>query len=404
MKHADAFHQRPVDVGLARRTAIVVCAGVVLVLQVLSGALSSGVVGNWVWTVLSCVALALVGWFPAVGGAIFAIIIFTGILLPPEIVVVSVPFIGIYVVAADWISRRWYIAAAIMLVALEGAEIFQSDAPTGDFLGLILGVGFAILAGAGLRWNHVRVEALEEQRQRAASEAETSVRHKLAATLHDTVASDLVRVIVASQSIAQHTQEPDTAAELEALGDTAREAMWHLRVLMDEAGVTRNDPQDPLAEVLGKCRTMLAGRHITVNADVADGVDVACTSGQRSVLALALREGATNVLKYAPSGSTVNLTVETLPGGGISLAMANDVDPAACDADGALSGGFGLVSLAERAAREGGTARYGCAGGTWLLTVELPGRPMVQEPTGRETSEAEGGVVAHGPAEVAAGR
>ncbi|WP_147513316.1 hypothetical protein [Actinomyces polynesiensis] len=79
MKHADAFHQRPVDVGLARRTAIVVCAGVVLVLQVLSGALSSGVVGNWVWTVLSCVALALVGWFPAVGGAIFALIIFTGI-------------------------------------------------------------------------------------------------------------------------------------------------------------------------------------------------------------------------------------------------------------------------------------------------------------------------------------
>lgn len=79
MKHTDVFHQRPADAGLARRTAIVVCAGVVLVLQVLSGALSSGVVGNWVLTVLSCVALALVGWFPAMGGAIFALIICAGV-------------------------------------------------------------------------------------------------------------------------------------------------------------------------------------------------------------------------------------------------------------------------------------------------------------------------------------
>lgn len=370
----------------SRRIVFGVLGALLFFLQLLSGALApDSPIEAWAWTVASCGALALAGWLPKAGGALFALIVAAGVFAPIDVVDLSQLFLGVYAVVAYWISRRWYLPAAGVFLVVEGVQIFHSPSRQADVLGLLLGGTFAVVAGLGAGWYGRRVNALEDrgrQAKRAVEEArrivrgaEASVRHSLAATLHDTVATDLVRVVIASQSIVERTREPDTALEAEAVGSMAREAMWHLRALMDDAGLAHPGPEEPLAATLATCRAMLSGRGIALEADVPDGIEGSCTPGQCSVLALALREGCTNILKYAPAGSTANVVAEALPQGGVALSLANDADPAAAVGDAPLSGGFGLISLAERAAREGGSARHGSAAGAWLLTVTLPGLP-----------------------------
>ena len=327
--------------------------------------------------VATSLALALTGWLPATGGALYATVTALVLLVPGSSGMVF-SLVGIFAVVAEWVSRKWYLQAAVALALVQAPQFIVGDNALADLFGLLMGLAVAIPLGFGVQWGEEREGALLQEvkvSQVAAESAAALVRRDLNLSLHDTVAQDLVRIIVAGQSSARRTTDPQTAEEVQELSALARDAMRHVRALMGDVGVGHTDPVQPLADILATCQAMLAGRAITLNSDLPEDVDKSCSLRQRSVLGLVLREGTTNILKYARVGSTAHLSLEILGDGTAEITLANLIDPAAEDTRGALSGGYGLDSLTERAAREGGSLHFGSNGGTWLLSVSIPRTP-----------------------------
>lgn len=328
-----------------------------------------------------CLALALTGWLPATGGTLYALVTGT-VLLAPGDSGITFPLVGVFAVVAEWISRKWYLQAVLALALVQVPQFLTSSNWQADTMGLLLGLAVSVPIGLGVQWSEERAGALRQEvkvSQVAAESAAALVRRDLNLALHDTVAQDLVRIIVSGQSAARRTTDPQTAEEVQELSELARDAMRHVRALMGDVGVGHTDPVQPLGDVLATCQAMLAGRAITLDADLPEDIDAVCSLRQRSVLGLVLREGTTNILKYARVGTTAHLSVEVLEDGTAAVTMANLIDPAADDARGALSGGYGLDSLTERAAREGGSLHFGSNGGTWLLSVTVPRIPLPEE-------------------------
>ncbi|MFC7581526.1 sensor histidine kinase [Schaalia naturae] len=372
--------------GTGRRIVFGLLAALLFVLEVTLGdPTSRGLIGIEL-TLGACAALASAGWLPALGGTLFGALMLTGIALPDAIASPVLLGIGLYAVIAEWVSRRWYIPSVLLLAAVESAQFATTSSPAAEAAGLALGGVFAITLGLGIQWNERRVDVLREQAEssrRDALVAKESIQRELAAALHDTVARDLVQIIVDSQSIARRSPDPGTAEEVDHLGDLGRDAMRHVRSMMGTAAVTGDIPlREPVASVVEVCRQMLEGRGIRVDTDLPAGIDTACEPRAHSILALSIREGMTNVYKYGREGSPARLVVELLGHGGVALSMANAIDPVSQDARSSLMGGFGLDNLARAVANEGGRIRFGSTGGTWLLTVALPAAPAQELASG----------------------
>lgn len=363
----------------ARRVGFGVLAVVLVVAEVVSGG-SPDHLGAFTveWLVIGYGLLALTGWLPATAGLLYAVVTFVAILAPSDTLIVAFPLIGAFAVAGDWISRSWYLPAALALATTNTADILLSDSTGITTVGALLGVWASIGVGLGLRWNSARLAGLHreaESAHRAAEAAQVEVRREIASTLHDTVVADLVRLLVASQSLTRTTTDPQAAEDAHALTDTARDAMVHLRALMSSTLPDQSTQPEPLAQVIATCQTMLAGRSIALDTEVPPSLDTSLTRRQRSLVALVVREAATNVLKYARPGTHADLSIETPPGGGIAVAATNEIDPARDHARATLGGGFGLDNLTAQVAREGGTVQYGFRGASWLLAVLIPATP-----------------------------
>lgn len=363
----------------ARRVGFGVLAVVLVVAEVVSGG-SPDHLGAFTveWLVIGYGLLALTGWLPATAGLLYAVVTFVAILAPSDTLMVGFPLLGVFAVAGDWISRGWYVPAAAVLLLSSVSQFASSPNQGASALEAFLGVMMSIGVGLGLRWNRARLAGLHleaESAHRAAEAARGEVRREIASTLHDTVVADLVRLLVASQSLTRTTTDPQAAEDARALTDTARDAMVHLRALMSSALPDQSTQPEPLAQVIATCQTMLAGRSIALDTEVPPSLDPSLTRRQRSLVALVVREAATNVLKYARPGTHADLSIETPPDDGIAVMVTNEIDPARDHARATLGGGFGLDNLTAQVAREGGTVQYGSRGASWLLAVLIPATP-----------------------------
>lgn len=378
------FNRQPHG-GWGRRASFGALAAILGGLEIATGA-AAGYSATGVEMVLATsVALAATGWLPATGGTLYTLLMIvatTGLVDGPT---VSLTVIGIYGVVADWISRGWYVQALVALAAVEAAQVATTDSLSAEIVGLVLGTAFATAIGIGLRWNQRHVEALRvdaEQSRRDALVAQETIQHELAAALHDTVARDLVQIIVDSQSIARRAPDPGTAEEVDHLGDLGRDAMRHVRSMMGGAPTGGLQIVEPIASVVATCADMLRGREIPLEAQLPDDIDTACPPRVLRILALALREGTTNIDRYGRAGSPARLLIEVLDGGGAALTMTNSIDPTSQDARTVLMGGYGLDNLSRAVANEGGKVHFGSTGGTWMLTVTQPASPGRDLPSG----------------------
>lgn len=143
-----------------------------------------------------------------------------------------------------------------------------------------------------------------------------------------------------------------------------------LSALRDMRAVTWNEHGVSLAAAADAARAVLQGAGVTADIDVAlPGL----APDQDAVLAWAVREGATNILRHSRA-SRASITASRAPGQ-VRLDIVNDGAPAPGDRDGrAASGaGTGLAGLAGRARAAGGTAAGEHSGaGSFRLWVELP--------------------------------
>lgn len=362
--------------GVAHRVTFGVLAVVLVALELLSrwGG-STPNTPTSVWLVVGYGLLALTGWVPLVGGTLYTVATLVAIVAPDDVLVLGFAMIGVFAVAGEWISRGWYAAAGLIMALSATVDAIHSGYPSVSLIGFLLGAVVSVTLGLSLRWNHNRVAQLEDQATSArhtAESAQLDVRREIAATLHDTLVEDLVRLIVGTQALTRTTTDPLAAEDSRALTETARQAMVHLRALMSSALPDQSGRPDPVGEVVATCQKMLAGREITLAAALPPDLEACLGTRQRDVLALVIREGSTNILKFARAGSRATLTIDTPHEGGAAVSLVNDIDPVNEQAHASLSGGFGLDNVSARVAAEGGTVQYGSRGATWVLTAMIP--------------------------------
>ena len=282
--------------------------------------------------------------------------------------------IALYLFAVQY---RWRWSALLAFPFLVNAiEPLGGDDP--GFPGvLLLALVIAALAlGESQRERGEAVAERDESRRVMAEslqqQAEMTERARIARELHDVVAHHVSAIAVQAETARLTTEGmPDEGkAQLEAIGDTARDALGEMRRVL---GVLRSDeeteadraPQPGLArldELVDTARASGTNVRLTLSgraAPLPQGVDLCAYR--------ILQEALTNARRHAP-GATVDVEIvyddETL-----RLRVRDDgPGPSSEPAD-----GHGLLGMRERAIMVGGTLTVGPPeGGGFEVAAELP--------------------------------
>ncbi|MGO4957533.1 sensor histidine kinase [Luteococcus sp. Sow4_B9] len=273
----------------------------------------------------------------------------------------------------------WGLAVAAAHVALMGLALPSGDRGvavqiadlTGGFAIMVVGV----LLGQGLRdlakERNRNAELLGEVRRAAIAEQELMLadeRSRSARELHDGLGHQLTLVVL-SLEFAERTRskDPDRAfEEVETAKQTAVEALAHMRRWVRalnpprEESVTGNAAFEAIARSFSGTGLDVEVTHTGTERELDRGA---------SLFALRMvQEGLTNVVRHS-SARTVRLLLDWQPTT-LRLLLADD---GGTGAD--LTPGFGLRSLAERAAVLGGTfhARVGEQGVEIVGEIPLEG-------------------------------
>jgi two-component system, NarL family, sensor histidine kinase DesK len=257
--------------------------------------------------------------------------------------------------------RSAYFAIAMIL---GGATLISltSDLPASFLLPtLAIGapVGIATIMDARLRRSNQQLLRKQEEVEHIARIAE---RERISRDLHDLLGHTLSLIAIKAE-LAGRLLERDAAAtakEIKDIETTARHALAEVR-----SAVT-GYRQTGFAQELAQARAALAAAGVELEADV-QGFAMPATA--ENVLALALREAVTNILRHArATRCKVSLRQE---GGQVACRISDDgtapVDPHA------LSRGNGLRGMRERVAAAGGrlTLHAGPAAAQRGLALEL---------------------------------
>ena len=251
--------------------------------------------------------------------------------------------------------------AITSLVLLQVAVIAYSLACHLPFwvLGMVLFLD--IMTGFGAVWqadvarkNAQLLEAQEEVRTLAA----TAERERIARDLHDLLGHTLTLVAVKAD-LAQRLATRDIAAarrEMQEVAEAAREALAEVRTAVGGMrGAT-------LAVEIERARRMLAAANVTASVTT----EVAPDDPEReAVLAMALREAVTNVIRHA-GASSCTIGLDAGPQGSLRLSVVDD------GRGGAICEGSGLSGMRARLSAAGGALEVKSdARGTRLL-AQLP--------------------------------
>ncbi|MEU5877215.1 sensor histidine kinase [Spirillospora sp. NPDC047279] len=264
------------------------------------------------------------------------------------------------VVCAMVLPFRWapvgVVAAALVPVAQ--AQTFD----VGRWAPVVIGVSAFSFGMMMLAFRHSRmlVHQLQEARAEVARLAATEERLRIARDLHDLLGHSLTLIVLKSE-LARRVADRDPERTLGEIGDiesVARQALTDVRATV--SGYRRRD----LAEELDAARAALPSAGVEPEIRVSgvplpDEID--------ALLAWAVREGVTNVVRHSQAGRCA-ITLSRDPGGAAVLEMLDDGPVTA-----AHRPGNGLTGLTERFASAGGTLTAEAVPGTgFRLTARVP--------------------------------
>lgn len=283
------------------------------------------------------------------------------------------PSLGVFLVAVVWIIRRWTGRAVLLLAGYVLLMFCQNGVGLFRFASDVLLSTVSFAVGFALRrfrdWAERSRRELDESRMETARAVE-SVRAKLAAGLHDTIARDLARISISLESLA--AAHPDLSGEIAPIVDLAHDSSRRLRPMISELSLDAAAPS--LAAAVEESRLMLRSGELELDAHMPGDIDGGISRQTILTGSLFVSETAANALKYARRGTTVDLFAE-IDGGGLSLTMANDISGSF--SDGALTGGFGLANLKSRIESEGGRLSFVSRSGRWIVNASIPD-PKIQ--------------------------
>jgi two-component system sensor histidine kinase DesK len=265
--------------------------------------------------------------------------------------------------AVRW--ERASLIAVAAVTAVAAGTLALTDPEAAFFWGVMSAVvGTAalwLLIGGLLRTN----AALREARAELADAAVADERLRFARDLHDLLGHDL-SLIALKAELAARLVPPDAdeaSAEIDDIKSLTRSALAQVRQAVD--GYRRPTLRSELAGA--RVALEVAGIDLRVDA-TDDDLDPAADA----VLAWAVREGATNVIRH--SGAR-NAEIKLRPGADAAELEISDDGPGAGPSSG--GGGHGLTGLIERAESVGGRVEVGARprGGFVLRVIVPAGRP-----------------------------
>jgi signal transduction histidine kinase len=315
------------------------------------------------------IAIALYGasslparsWLPSSGAAYLTVILISG----------TIGYLGK--------ARVGFLGLVLVWVASSVAVTRQPDRSWSTWVFVSLVLSLAWLAGAFIRRPMEQAEAAEERalqleldQERAAEQAISQERQRIARELHDVIAHS-VSVMTVQAGAVRRLLLPEQEKEREALLSveaTGRQALTEMRRLV---GLLKEDTVMPMYAPQPSLKTLdilvgtvrEAGLPVELSVEgkqqeLAPGVDLAAYR--------VVQEALTNALKYAgPARAWV-----TVQWGGDQLVLQVEND-GLNEANGQAGGGHGLVGMRERVAVVGGTLESGPRpGGGFVVKARIP--------------------------------
>ena len=359
------------------RLAYLLMSVSIVILEVIFHTISSPLNGSdaLLLTIL-CVLLAAAPWLGNVGDFLyvgaFAVVgvLHYGFSL-------TFPVLGVFLIAVVWIIRHQAINAVLLLAGYvllmfwqAGAELYRlaSDAL---LTVVVLTVGFAFRKFMDEAEQSRR--DLEKTKEESAKAAE-AIRAKLAIGLHNTIARDLARVSISLEGLA--AAHPNLASDITPIVGLVHDSSRRLRPMIME--LRTDAPTPSLKNAIAESNLMLQSRKLDLVAHMPEDIDQLLSRQAMLTGSLFVRETATNALKYAQQGTSVDLFVE-VGDGELSLMMTNVI--AERPSRDALTGGFGLGNLKSRIEGEGGRLSFVSNSGLWIVNAVIPNQ--------RETGDAD---------------
>ncbi|HEY5820491.1 MAG TPA: histidine kinase [Propionibacteriaceae bacterium] len=365
------------------RIAVSAVAGLLLVRAVFASGRSVSDPDLWVET-LGLLAWGLAVWRPrlAVGVAGSALVVAVARAAPGVTDTLGVALLCL-VGALRGPRRLWVVGLGLLAYGGLLAVIAPSDPIRRVVLVLATGL-LAILAGTFAR--HLLGARAESRRRLARLMAERRrlpfvERSEVARELHDIVAHQLSvtsMVVMASSGSEDREELLDSLARV---GRSTQAARRELKVLMSAMLGTGSELGEsaPLVTPLACARAVerqLAedGFHPVVDIDpAAEHLDSAT---QRTISRI-MQEATTNIVRYAPAGSTAELSLVVGPFE-TTLSVSSPLASQTTTSD--ISLGWGLRGIRERVDLSQGSFTAGPDRGRWVVAVTLPDLTMLSLP------------------------
>jgi two-component system sensor histidine kinase DesK len=267
-------------------------------------------------------------------------------------------------------SRPHFAAGMSALVAMYPVSslVVHGDAfhflgtPLLPFLIIQLAIPFVVRI---LEKNESLKTELAAANERIAQYAQEEERHRLARDLHDTLGQTLTMIKVKSELAERMLDKDPERARLE-MRDVARTSRLALRQVRD---LVTDMKHVPLERELEDGRALLASAGIAFGFSRSE-VRPKLSKAAETMLALAVRESLTNVVKHSKAGRCE--VAEMVKDGRYVLQIEDDGVGLAAE----RSEGHGLAAIEERMRLIGGGAAIGpsTAGGV-RVTLSVPLRP-----------------------------
>lgn len=293
---------------------------------------------------------------------------------------------GLMPSAAAYLLLVWQVAAtqprrtsrAALAVGVIGAAVMTASDALSQRTGDAFAVGGEFVALGGVVTAAWALGALARQRRAAAElaaaqrvrQAIAGERERIGRDLHDVVSHGLTVMIAQAEAARTLVDEPRAGAAIDRVTETGRAAMQGLRgmlrVLGDDGDATAPLGPAPTLAGLGEL-VAAAGSSDRRTELVQRGTPRPLAPDAELALYRAVQEALTNALRHVRPPVTVTVELDW---------RAHEVEAVVADdggtghVAGAAPGG-GLVGMAERVARAGGTLRVE-RGRAWRVRVRLP--------------------------------
>jgi two-component system sensor histidine kinase DesK len=248
-----------------------------------------------------------------------------------------------------------YLAVLILSIALVAGTLPE---PARFWLMVPTTMLIVMVGGGNLFYaEHKRRDALLWRAQEEVEEMATlAERERISRDLHDLLGHTL-SVIALKSELASRLSDTDPARAAQEIREVERVSR---ETLSEVRGAVEGYRGSGLSGELRKAASVLESSGVRLEAQIAS---VQMSPRQESILALALREAVTNIVRHAHA-RTCRVTLEA-PGDSVVLTVSDD------GRGGLPQEGYGLTGMRERVAAAGGTVTIDGSNGT-SVAVSLP--------------------------------